>query len=281
MHKHKRTCEAIKRILDSGGYKQPEYHQFDIPKKDGSVRHIQAPVAWLKGLQRARLKDLYERTDRPKYAHGFEKNRSVLSNAKVHSGRRFIMNMDIKDFFWNCSHRKARRVIPSDVSSGEFIFANTLPQGSPLSPIIANRIMDKTDDRIVYVLRKYVSDDIRYTRYADDITVSSNSRAVLNCVELIAKYLKSAGFRLNEKKTNRMHPGKRMEVTGLCLNSGKPTVSRKYRRKVRAGVHNAVRDGVSHEKYQRLIGQIGHIMLCHRQEGGELMRKLKTAEVKS
>jgi RNA-directed DNA polymerase len=270
---------ATKKLLDrSGVSKGRKYHSFEIPKKSGGTRQIDAPEKWLKGLQRMRLQDIYNRTPRPYYAHGFEKRRGIVTNARVHCGQRYVVNLDLKDFFPSCNTEKAdgmRRRL--GMESWEYSYNNALPQGSPLSPAIANRIMDPLDSFIHSILKKYTSSDIRYTRYADDITLSSNSRAVFFCIELVEKILNNSGFKLNDKKTRRMGPAGRQEVTGLVINSGKPTIRKKYRKEVRAAVHNATKAGISPGELETLKGRIGFIAMCHRAEAKKLNDKLKTA----
>ena len=62
------------------------------------------------------------------------------------------------------------------------------------------------------MFRKFISDDVRYTRYADDITVSSNSRAIFcrAAFEIVEKALASKGFKINMKKVRKISSGKRL-----------------------------------------------------------------------
>ena len=98
--------KAISYIL----YKQPEatkYTTFQIPKRNGGLRTISSPSNSLKLLQR-RLSDLLQdcvdeintakqRKDRT--AHGFKRNRSIITNARQHRHRRWVFNLDLEDFF--------------------------------------------------------------------------------------------------------------------------------------------------------------------------------------
>lgn len=94
-------------------YKLPEaqkYHSFEIPKRNGGVREINAPEPRLKMLQRRLANVLYncmaeaEKNNPPRrpLSHGFERSkppRSICTNASVHKNRRYVLNLDLEDFF--------------------------------------------------------------------------------------------------------------------------------------------------------------------------------------
>ena len=83
------------------------YATFDIPKRSGGVRTIDAPNDRLKGLQRSLAKLLYECLSeieakdprRNKLSHAFRPGASIISNAKMPHRRRYVLNLDLKDFF--------------------------------------------------------------------------------------------------------------------------------------------------------------------------------------
>jgi hypothetical protein len=91
-------------------YKIPaaeKYTIFDIPKKTGSVRRIEAPVPRLKVLQRHLsdvlcdcLREIEEKKEvYNKASHAFRKDCSIITNAEIHKSRRYILNVDLEDFF--------------------------------------------------------------------------------------------------------------------------------------------------------------------------------------
>ena len=94
-------------------YKLPEaqkYHSFEISKRSGGVREINAPEPRLKMLQRRLANVLYsciaeaEKNNPPRrpLSHGFERSnppRSIFTNASVHKNRRYVLNLDLEDFF--------------------------------------------------------------------------------------------------------------------------------------------------------------------------------------
>jgi retron-type reverse transcriptase len=279
-----------------------KYKKFYIRKKNGDLREILAPCEELKKKQRAILKDLYSEylDEISPYAYGFVPGRNIVDNAEVHAGMKFILNVDIRDFFPSCRIKWSSPSAPEDIGiiikfySGmrsvairaidEDIFYYTgegigyLPQGAPTSPFLSNLFMKDVDVVLPAVLRVRISSDIRYTRYADDITISSNSKAIFSpvCLKIIGDVLGRYGFELNKKKIRRMTPSSRQEITGLVVNSGRPTVSKKVRRMIRAAVHNAER-GKPGPDLPRIKGLIAFCMQCesHREWGRKMLERLK------
>jgi retron-type reverse transcriptase len=76
-----------------------KYVNFEIPKKTGGKRTITAPDKFLKKIQR-RINLLLTLFFEPKpSAHGFIENRSIITNARLHVGKKYVLNIDLKDFF--------------------------------------------------------------------------------------------------------------------------------------------------------------------------------------
>lgn len=109
------TPQGISYIL----YKMDEakkYRTFDIPKKSGGVRTIHAPEPQLALLQSRLAEYLYSCVHEcekavPRFwfaSHGFHKGRTIISNAEVHRRRRFVFNLDLKDFFGTINFGRVR-----------------------------------------------------------------------------------------------------------------------------------------------------------------------------
>lgn len=238
------------------------YVSFDIPKKNGGVRHINAPTGDLIELQRALTDALWalqkelikESKINTNVSHGFEKKKGIITNAEVHRNKRYVLNMDFENFFDSFHFGRVRGYFeknrylqfPKEVAT---IFAQItcferrLPQGAPSSPIITNMICNIFDMRIAKVVRKYKVD---YTRYADDLTFSTNNRDFLNkhiefCKE-IRKEAELSGLIINDKKTRLLYKDSRQEVTGLTVNK-KLSVNRNFYKYTRAMANNLYTSG--------------------------------------
>ncbi len=169
-----------------------KYKTFQIPKRNGGQRTIKAPIDALKLLQR-RLSDLLQncvdeintasqRKDRT--AHGFKRKRSIITNARQHRHRRWVFNLDLEDFFPSINFGRVRGFLlknrdfglHEDVATVIAQIAchdNSLPQGSPCSPVISNLVAHLLDMRLVKIAGET---GCTYSRYADDLTFSTNKK---------------------------------------------------------------------------------------------------------
>ncbi len=83
------------------------YSSFEIPKKSGGVRKINAPKDDLKYIQKRLADALWEYQVyiwkkykiNPNISHGFEKHKGIITNARIHRNRRYLLNIDLEDFF--------------------------------------------------------------------------------------------------------------------------------------------------------------------------------------
>lgn len=232
------------------------YSSFDIPKKDGTLRNIYAPSGALKIIQRKLTNALYEYQTlirkengiKANISHAFEKNKSIVSNARIHKNKRFIFCVDLNNFF-NAFH--FGRVFGYFLSNRYFnlpkevavtiaqlaCYKGILPQGAPSSPIITNLICQTLDIHVLKIAKKYKLD---YTRYADDLTFSTNNKDFLDkkdeFFEALKKEIEKSGFSINEEKTRLIYRDSRQMVTGLVVNH-KINVPRDFYRATRAMLH--------------------------------------------
>ena len=166
------------------------YTSFQIPKRSGGVRTINAPQKDLLDMQKklakllATHKSIVQEENHIKLniSHGFEKNRSIITNAKIHRNKRFVFNVDIENFFDSFHFGRVKGYfeknnnfeLPSEVATiiaQLCCYKGVLPQGAPTSPIITNLICNILDIRLLKLGKKH---NLDYSRYADDLTFSTN-----------------------------------------------------------------------------------------------------------
>lgn len=238
------------------------YTTFTIPKKNGDERIIHAPYDKLKSIQRTIADNLYEyKAERNteinvnKYvAHAFEKGKSIITNAKIHRNKRYVFNIDLENFFDSFHFGRVAGFFEKNKdfrwkkSMGIMLaqltcYKGVLPQGSPCSPIITNLICNILDMRILNLARKYRLD---YTRYADDLTFSTNDKKFLDYKNefycKLSKEIEKAGFKINESKTRLVFKDSRQEVTGIVVNE-KLNVNRDFIKKTRAMADSLYKKG--------------------------------------
>lgn len=243
---------------------QSSYTRFSLPKKRGGVRLIHAPRKDLKYIQRALL-DLLSWLFRPhRAAHGFARHRSIVSNAAVHLAPRWLLVVDIQDFFPSIRHQRVLRLLrgPSYRASDDVarLIADlacrggVLPQGSPASPHLANLVCRRLDGRLA---RWAAERGARYTRYADDLTFSAG-RAGFSPVDLqdLSDIVAAEGFTLNPEKRRLVPAGRRQLVTGVIVNGARPGVPREQVRNLRALLHNIIRHGWASQLARGLAPQL-------------------------
>ena len=103
-------------------YKLPtsdRYRQFSIPKRNGGTRIILAPESRLKLVQSRLARLLNDCLDeiagstKPQTAlsHGFTRGRSIVTNASMHRGRRYVLNFDLEDFFGSINFGRIRGLL--------------------------------------------------------------------------------------------------------------------------------------------------------------------------
>jgi RNA-directed DNA polymerase len=214
------------------------YTRFEIARRGEGLppRVIQAPIKPIKDVQR-RLADILLRVYEPRaHVHGFVMGRSPLTNAQQHERQRWLMKIDLANFFPSINFGRVRGMFmaypfdyPPEVAT---ILAqicchdDQLPQGAPTSPVVSNFIcrgMDKELAQIARVSR------CRFTRYADDLCFSTSRAefppliATLGSGELrisdqVQTVISRHGFSINIEKTRFVRKSRRQRVTGLVVN---------------------------------------------------------------
>lgn len=196
------------------------YRKHSIPKGNGKFRVLYEPNPDLKSWQLLALQEMYKTKPHP-CNHGFVPGKSISTNAQEHVGRKFVLSMDIKSFFPNTTQNKVEKILtrffPDWVEFlPRFIWKNHVPQGAPTSPWIANFALFDFD---VFIDELCKTNNISYTRYADDLTFSyddkSNTKLLFSTVN---KELNRYGYWLSKKKTHLMPHWKRQKVTGFVVN---------------------------------------------------------------
>ena len=245
-----------------GAKVQSFYKTFEIPKKNGGVRTICAPTGDLKQIQKALYSALLsyqqlirkDKNIKTNISHGFEKEKDIISNGEIHRNKRVIINIDLKDFFDSfhfgrvCGFFEKNRnfALPHDLAiilAQLTCYNGRLPQGAPTSPIITNYICQIFDIRVLAIAKKYHLD---YTRYADDLSFSTNDKRFFEQKESFKKELvreiERAGFKINTKKTSIQYKDSRQIVTGLVVNK-KLNVDHRYYKQVRAMANTLYKTG--------------------------------------
>lgn len=254
------------------------YKTFSINKKDGTRRKIDSPKYSLRVVQCWILRNILEKIPLDDNVMGFRKGTEygIKNNANVHKMHLYILKMDIENFFPSIDRFLVYSIFEG-LGYSQFI-ANTLtnycmlneylPQGASTSPYISNLVFRDIDEKI----NNYCSNNsIMYSRYADDLTFSSNSRNnLLGMIPIIKRIVEQYRFKINNNKTKVINPNDRKVVTGLIISDNKVRVKRKIKRNLRAMILNDIsKNGVLSKKTQGYIAFIKYI------EGEEYLKKIE------
>lgn len=222
---------TIKQQLLSGTYQPSPVREHEIPKNGGGKRKLGIPTVVDRFIQQAILQVLGPRFDRTfsQHSYGFRPGRSahgavVQAQRYVAEGRRFVVDVDLEKFFDRVNHdvlmgKLANRIedkrllglIRRYLNAGMMVNGvvtdrhEGTPQGGPLSPLLANVLLDEVDKQLEKRGHAFV-------RYADDCNVYVKS--------------KRAGERVMGL-LRRLFSGLR-----LCVNEAKSGVDRVWKRKL-------------------------------------------------
>jgi len=258
-----------------------KYFKFEIQKKSGGVRNICAPTGALKMIQRKLADLLYDCreeiensqpiTKGPKQrplSFGFRRAQSIMDNARQHRHCRFVLNLDIQDFFPSFNFGRVRGFFLKDkhFALNEPIattiaqiacFNNSLPQGSPCSPVIADMVAHILDVRLVRLAKRF---NANYSRYADDLSFSTtlvsfpealaredSESGIWSLGDELLSVISHAGFVVNPAKTRMQLRTSRQTVTGLTVNK-KVNISQDYWRSARAMCDALFQTGAYHRR---------------------------------
>jgi RNA-directed DNA polymerase len=213
---------TIKQKLLEGNYRPSSVRRVEIPKPDGGVRCLGIPTVLDRLIQQAIAQELTKVYD-PTFSensYGFRPNKSAhdaILKAKqyINEGYRWVVDMDLEKFFDRVNHdilldRLSRKIkdqrllklIRSYLTSGVMINGIKInseegtPQGGPLSPLLANILLDELD-------KELEKRGHRYCRYADDCNIyvkskKAGERVMASTKDLLENKLK---LKINQNKS--------------------------------------------------------------------------------
>ena len=220
------SWEQIRAQLLDGSYRPKPVRKVEIPKSDGGVRQLGIPTALDRFIQQSILQVLQPMFDPTfsEHSHGFRPGRSAhdaVCEAQRHiqSGKRWVVDVDLEKFFDRVNHdvlmgRLARRIddkrmlglIRRYLEAG--IMANGVtterhegtPQGGPMSPLLANVLLDEVD-------KELEKRGLSFVRYADDLNVYVGSkRAGEDAMQTLRELYARLRLRINEAKSAVARP---------------------------------------------------------------------------
>lgn len=262
-----------------------------IVKPDGSIRQPFDAEEPLKEVHRRIKNEIFAKVIFPNYLTGSLKGCDYKVNASLHTNSKIVICEDVEGFF---PATKTKQVF--DIWRNFFGFSEevanilttlttkdgALPQGAITSSYLANLTFWRLEPDLHQLL---ATQDIRYSRYVDDITISStkhlDAAIKTDCIALIYGMLRKAGYRAKRRKHEITTSANQMFTTKLMVNK-KPSLTSKERANIRASVYQLeqkVSIGIIEPSIGKLLnsvsGQVGKLSRFHPTEGNKLKLRIK------
>ncbi|EPL3170453.1 reverse transcriptase family protein [Serratia marcescens] len=249
------------------------YKKFSIRKRSGGRRFIHVPSPKLMHTQRWISEHILKGLPVHPASHAFRKGNSIKKCASRHCGAKWLIKIDIADFFSSVSEIQVYRIFralkyqplvafeltrlctvgTSDLSprtefpqwrTNKFneaipLYHQTvlgyLPQGAPTSPFLANLVMKKCDSALNNLAKK---NGLVYTRYSDDLSFSTGDKdfgrsRAKHFIFEAYKIISQSGFRPQFRKTTIVPPGGKKIILGLNVESEFPRLAKSIRDSIR------------------------------------------------
>jgi hypothetical protein len=294
------------------------YRYTTLQRPGRPVRVIERPKLRLKEIQRRILHDILDWIPAHEASHGFTRGRSVRSHASEHTRQFVVIRLDLEDFFASIAAGRiygifrtagypesvahsltalTTNVMPSELWGslprpgehdqiaahhrlGRRLATPHLPQGAPSSPALANLAAFRLDRRLAGLA---ASLEVKYTRYADDLTFSGPVRLVRASKTLrraVAEIVREEGFSINDRKSTLATRAGRQRVCGVVVNE-RLNVSRREYDLLRAILHNSRVHGPASQNREavpdfkaHLSGRVAWVESLNPSRGAKLRRQL-------
>lgn len=266
-------------------------------KRDGSFRHLSSPEPVLMGVQRWILHEILSQVQIHDSSFAYRENRSIVDCASRHVGAKWLIKLDLHDFFGTVSEKGVysvfrdlgygalisfemarlctRRPIPWDqmlpavgkhreytsISSYQHFGVGHLPQGAPTSGALANAATASLDRKLANLSR---NKSLVYTRYSDDLTLSAgpefSRQKAIEVVREVEKIVAFEGFQIHVKKTRIVPPGARHVVLGLLVGDESVRLHPLFRRRLKWNIHAVSKFGlVKHAQRQKFDSALSFV----------------------
>lgn len=241
------------------------YRDYLIPKGlHGATRRISQPSPELKTLQYWIERNILRMLPVSDQAFAYRKGRSIKDHIVAHKDSSHVLHIDIKDFFPSIRGMHLKRLVEANAESREiqtfFLASDEFQEdsiskkninaflriclrydrlciGAVSSPSICNAVLFEFDKWAEQITSEQ---KLTYTRYADDLYISSEQYIDAGILDAFSRKLGSIGFVINNSKTKYMSRGTRRKITGLILTP-----------ESNVGVGLKMRDDIKHMIYKK------------------------------
>lgn len=276
------------------------YRAFEIARRHGKVgRRISTPEPILMHVQRWILRRILDRLSPHPSSYAYVRNRSALSCARQHVGARWLLKLDLHDFFHSLDERRVYKIFAeagysrlvsfelsrlctravyvghdnlrpyprrfdNGIQAYQTSVVGVLPQGSPTSGALANLASVEFDSSLTEFAQQ---NSFVYTRYSDDLVFSSVEDFSRNDAERYLRGIESIaqvhGFVVHKRKTRIVPPGARKIVLGLVVGSSDVHLTANYKSRLNTHIRGVQNFGLhahrTHMNFSSSFGFIHHL----------------------
>jgi RNA-directed DNA polymerase len=238
------------------------YRTFYIPKGH-RLRRIDAPRVGLKAIQKWLASQLQTVYKVPNHVFGFVTGCSHINAASAHTGAKWVLSVDIRDFFQTTPEAlvKSKLLELGFLEKGAELIASlcclsgNLAQGAPSSPLLSNICFNQLDQQLSDLASKY---DLRLSRYADDIVFSGKGEYPDTLRGELEALFVGSNWVLAPEKTELVSLPKRLKVHGLLVHGENIRLTKGYRNKIRTFKHLLATKGVELVNLEKIKGHISY-----------------------
>lgn len=271
------------------------YKVYTIPKRTGGERVIEHPSRELKAIQRWIVRALISRFPLHESATAYRKGTGIRENAERHRRTKFTNRYDFASFFPSFSQTRVveyigqqAKAVGIDLSERDLEFIGNivcrngrLTIGAPSSPAITNAMMFEFDRRMH---EECHATGVIYTRYADDIFVSSFEPGQLDGIEKVIVKSKRGiphlRLRLNHKKTAYLSKKYRRVITGVVITPQHTlSIGRERKREVKALIHQWIKGDMDPTSFYYMRGLFSFAIDIEPEFEKRLSEKYGTARI--
>lgn len=244
-----------------------------IRKPDGTYRTIYSLHGRLRCVLDCIQKKFLGQCHFPCFLTGFIKDRSYIVNASRHCNKAVVIRLDVTNFFPSIAPNYVtniwRNVFAFSLEAAELLtslctFQGGLPQGSPVSPALANLLFAKHEGKL---FTEFSQMEYAYSRYADDILISSNSKMTQaqksDVIQKVKGLVGNYNLKIKNSKLDIMNKGQRQIAHGLNINRMRLSVPKAKRSKIRAEVYSMEEEfkenGFSQELSEKVRSTVGKV----------------------
>lgn len=276
------------------------YVEITRPKRTGGVRKLASPDPALMATQRWVLRHALPTIDLHPATYAYREGRSIVDCAGQHLGAKWMVKMDLHDFFGSISEKRVTSVftkvgypplvsfelarictrvvgahdVPrwrsaryTAIPSYSIVRDGHVPQGSPTSGAIANAVATKLDHSLSSAARDH---GWTYTRYSDDLTFSAHRdqdrSTSVRLVNLVRDAIRAQGFEVHDRKTRIVTPGARHVVLGLLLDGDRIRLLPEFKRRVEVHIRGTDRFGLiehaDHRGFRSIFSLVNYVDGC-------------------